>query len=97
MTSGIATIYPDRRIGNSVLHQFPRVPLGVRRISSISPSSRTLTMMTQDEIDMSPQAVAARLDDVRALYRLMLYLGRFKAVETTVAQSAELPSQRSRG
>lgn len=54
-------------------------------------------MMTQDEIDMSPQAVAARLDDVRALYRLMLYLGRFKAVETTVAQSAELPSQRSRG
>jgi len=42
-------------------------------------------MMTLDEIDMSPQAVAARLDDVRALYRLMLYLGRFKAVETAVA------------
>ncbi|HEX4418176.1 MAG TPA: hypothetical protein VH165_09780 [Kofleriaceae bacterium] len=53
--------------------------------------------MTQDEIDMSPQAIAARLDDVRALYQLMLYLGRFKAVEPAVVQSAELPVQRSRG
>ena len=48
-------------------------------------------MMTQDEIDMSPRAVAARLDDVRALYRLVLYLGRFKAVEPAGAQSAEHP------
>jgi hypothetical protein len=53
--------------------------------------------MPQDEIDMSPQAIAARLDDVRALYRLMLYLGRFKAVEPAAAQSAELPIQRSLG
>ena len=65
--------------------------------SSISPSSRVPTMMIQDEIDMSPRAVAARLDDVRALYRLMLYLRRFTAVETAVAQSAEHPTQRSRG
>ena len=54
-------------------------------------------MMTQDELDMSPQAVAARLDDVRALYRLMRYLGRFKASETPASQSAELPIQRVRG
>jgi hypothetical protein len=54
-------------------------------------------MMTQDEIDMSPRAVAARLEDVRALYRLMLYLGKFKAVETAQAQDAERPGQRSRG
>jgi hypothetical protein len=33
------------------------------------------------EIDMSPEAVARRLDEVRALYRLMRYLGRFKAIE----------------
>lgn len=46
-------------------------------------------MMTRNEIDMSPRAVAARLDDVRALYRLMLYLGRFKAVETAAAQDEE--------
>jgi hypothetical protein len=46
-------------------------------------------MMTQDEIDMSPRAVAARLDDVRALCRLVLYLGRFKAVESATAQDAE--------
>jgi hypothetical protein len=54
-------------------------------------------MMTQNEIDMSPRAVAARLHDVRALYRLMLYLGKFKAVDTAVAQSAERPNQRSHG
>jgi hypothetical protein len=56
--------------------------------------------MIQDEIDMSPRAVAARLDGVRALYRLMLYLGRFKAsdaAETAVVQSEEHPSQRSNG
>lgn len=46
-------------------------------------------MMTQVEIDMSPRAVAARLDDVRALYRLVLYLGRFKVVESATAQDAE--------
>ena len=54
-------------------------------------------MMIQDEIDMSPRAVAARLDDVRALYRLMLYLGRFTAVEAAVPQSTEPPTQRPRG
>jgi hypothetical protein len=54
-------------------------------------------MMTPDEIDMSPRAVAARLDDVRALCRLMLYLARFKAVETTGAEGAKNPGQRSRG
>jgi hypothetical protein len=54
-------------------------------------------MMTQNEIDMSPGAVAARLEDVRALYRLVLYLGRFKALEAAQAQGAERPGQRSRG
>lgn len=54
-------------------------------------------MMTQNEIDMSPGAVAARLDDVRALYRLVLYLGKFKAVEAAGAQDAERTGQRSRG
>jgi hypothetical protein len=54
-------------------------------------------MMTQDEIDMSAGAVAARLENVRALYRLMLYLGKFKPVETGPAQSVERPGQRSRG
>lgn len=54
-------------------------------------------MMTRDEIDMSPRAIAARLDDVRALYRLMLYLGKFKVVEPAGAQGAERPGHRSRG
>jgi hypothetical protein len=49
-------------------------------------------MTTRDEIDMSPRAVAARLDQVRALYRLVLYLGRFKAVDTTVARDANDPT-----
>jgi hypothetical protein len=54
-------------------------------------------MTTQDETDMSPRAVAARLDDVRALYRLVLYLEKFKAAETDAAQDAKHPAQRSRG
>jgi len=53
--------------------------------------------MTRDEIDMSPSAVAARLDDVRALYRLMLYLGRFKVVEPAEEQDAGVSGRRSRG
>ncbi len=38
---------------------------------------------------MSPLAVAARLDCVRALYRLMLYLGTFTAVEAAAAEAAD--------
>lgn len=52
--------------------------------------------MTQDEIDMSPRAVAARLDVVRALYGLTLYSEKFKPVEAAAA-AAECPGQRSRG
>jgi hypothetical protein len=44
------------------------------------------------EIDMSPRAIAARLDSVRALYRLALYLGAFKAVEAAAAPGAEASS-----
>jgi len=75
------------------VHGHPRATMDL----VISPSSKAPTMMTQDEIDMSSRAVAARLDKVRALYRLMLYLGKFKPVETGAAQSAERPGQRSRG
>jgi hypothetical protein len=52
-------------------------------------------MMTQDEIDMSPRAVAARLDEVRALYRLMLYLAKFTAVETAADPEAEASGRSS--
>ena len=48
-------------------------------------------MKTRDEIDMSPRAVAARLDGVRALYRLTLYLGKFKAGEAAVARDEDAP------
>jgi hypothetical protein len=51
-------------------------------------------MKTQDEIDMSPRAIAARLDNVRALYRLALYLGKFKAVDADTARDASVPDQR---
>ena len=44
-------------------------------------------MTTQDKIDMSPRAVAARLADVRALYRLMLYLGKFKEVDAAARRA----------
>jgi hypothetical protein len=55
-------------------------------------------MKTQAEIDMTPQAVAARLDDVRALYRLMLYLARFKPIETAAAHDVGAePSSRESG
>jgi hypothetical protein len=31
-----------------------------------------------NEIDMSPRAIARRLDELRALYDLMRYLGRIR-------------------
>ena len=34
--------------------------------------------MKDDHLDMSPRAVAARLDTMRALYDLMKYLGKFR-------------------
>jgi len=43
-------------------------------------------MMPQDEIDMSAGAVAARLENVRALYRLMLYLEKFRPLEAAAAE-----------
>lgn len=46
-------------------------------------------MKTKDEIDMSPEAIAARLDSVRALYRLTRYLRAFKAVDTAAADGTE--------
>lgn len=49
-------------------------------------------MMTQDEIDMSPRAVASRLDGVRALYRLALYLSRFKISQAAPAKSRRAPA-----
>ncbi len=41
-----------------------------------------MTTKNADHVDMSPTAVAARLDEVRALYRLTSYLARFRPVET---------------
>jgi len=35
-------------------------------------------MTRNANVDMSPTAVAARLDEVRALYRLTSYLSRFR-------------------
>lgn len=36
-----------------------------------------MTTKAEPTVDMSPRAVAARLDEVRRLYRLMMYLQRF--------------------
>jgi hypothetical protein len=38
------------------------------------------TMKNGEQVDMSPSAIAARLDEVRALYRLTSYLVRFRPV-----------------
>ena len=38
-------------------------------------------MTTREPIDMSPAAVAARLEQVRALYKLMVYLRQFKVTQ----------------
>jgi len=37
---------------------------------------------TAETIDMSPAALAGRLEQVRALYKLMVYLGRARPVES---------------
>lgn len=45
----------------------------------MSPSSKEQTMTTKPEhIDMSPRAVAQRLEAMRALCDLMSYLARFQ-------------------
>ena len=41
-----------------------------------------MTKANPPEIDMSPEAVWRRLESVRALYKLMLYLKQYKPVET---------------
>ena len=53
-------------------------------------------MRTRDDIDMSPQAVALRLDSVRALYKLTSYLSKFKPIEPALAQGAK-PHNLDRG
>lgn len=40
----------------------------------MSQPSKEPTTRTPDAVDMSPKAVAARLEDVRQLYRLCMYL-----------------------
>lgn len=57
--------------------------------------------MKNEQVDMSPRAVAARLDTMRALYDLMKYLVQFRPVEAAAepappAQSgAVLPRSRA--
>ena len=36
----------------------------------------------RDDVDMSPEAVARRLAEVRDLYRLAQYLGTFRKLDT---------------
>ena len=36
-----------------------------------------MTTKAEPMVDMSPRAIAARLDEVRRLYRLVMYLRRF--------------------
>jgi hypothetical protein len=45
------------------------------------------------EVDMSPEAVASRLDDVRALYRLMVYLGQARPLPPESEASNDSSSQ----
>ncbi len=39
-----------------------------------------------DTIDMSPAAIARRLEQVRALYKLMMHLGRARPAETAARE-----------
>jgi hypothetical protein len=41
----------------------------------------TMTAQASDTIDMSPDALRRRLEQLRALYKLMRYLRTAKAVE----------------
>ena len=53
----------------------------------MSRSSKARTTMKNEHVDMSPRAVAERLDTMRALYDLMKYLMKFRPVETAAERS----------
>jgi hypothetical protein len=48
-----------------------------------------MSQKTREPVDMSPRAVARRLDEVRELFRLTEYLSKFRPVKQ------EKPSQKS--
>jgi hypothetical protein len=43
--------------------------------------------MKDESVDMSPRAIARRLDEMRALYDLMRYLGTFKPLVEAAEQA----------
>jgi hypothetical protein len=43
--------------------------------------------MKADQVDMSPRAIARRLDEMRALYDLMRYLGKFRPLVEAAEQA----------
>ena len=55
------------------------------KILSMSHDSKAPTTM-KAEIDMSPRAIALRLDEMRALYDLMRYLSQFRPKGETEAK-----------
>jgi hypothetical protein len=56
-----------------------------------------MSQKKREPIDMSPRAVALRLDDVRDLYRLTQYLARFRPVDVPSPDSTDtVPRAKSR-
>jgi hypothetical protein len=53
-----------------------------------------MSQTKDDEIDMSPRAVALRLDEVRDLFRLTQYLMRFRPVEEQAPRTSSSERQR---
>jgi hypothetical protein len=47
----------------------------------MSRSSKARMTAKSEPVDMSPAAIAARLDKMRALFELMKYLSRFRPVD----------------
>lgn len=56
-----------------------------------------MSQKKREPIDMSPRAVALRLEDVRDLYRLTQYLAKFRPVDDPSADSTDpVPSAKAR-
>jgi hypothetical protein len=52
-----------------------------------------MTAPSEDIIDMSPRALQLRLDELRALYKLMQYLRRAKPIGPVSAEPRGVPGR----
>lgn len=68
-------------VSRSGLATMKRLAGRAQDLADLAASRAPIAKTKADEIDMSPPVLARRLDEVRALYKLMVYLRRARPLE----------------